>query len=262
MSHDLRTAVEIARAGARLVSQGFGGSEVPEMKGAVDPVTATDRKAEEAMIEVIRRHFPADAVLAEESGGSPWDHDRVWILDPLDGTVNFVHGYPHVSVSVGLWERGRAVAAVVVDPLRREELVASRGEGTSLNGEPVKVSNRPLDHALLATGFPYDRRLHAASYLATVEVALTRAQGIRRTGSAALDLAWVACGRLDGYWEHSIAPWDAAAGALLVTEAGGVVSSSTGAAHRLDDSTIVAAGPALHPELLAMVAESKPEHLA
>jgi myo-inositol-1(or 4)-monophosphatase len=263
---DVWVAVRAARAGADVVQAGFFEPLDTELKGAVDPVTQIDRQAEEAIRSVIASHFPNDDVLGEEGGGEPWGSERVWIVDPLDGTVNFVRRIPQVAVSVGLWQRGRPEVGVVIDVARNDEFVAVADKGATMNGSPIRVSETPrLEDAVLVTGFPYDRREHAAAYLAVVEAVLLRSRGIRRLGAAALDLAWVACGRFDGYWEHGgdygIQPWDIAAGMLLVTEAGGRFTDHTGEPHRLEAAAHVASNGKIHEELRTIVSENLPAHL-
>lgn len=257
---DTEIALEVARAGAEVVRRGFETRPEVRMKGVVDPVTAIDDAAEAAIFDAIERLAPGDAVLGEESGGSSWDSERVWIVDPLDGTVNFVHGIPHFSVSVAVWERGEPVAGAVIDVMHGEEFTAGRGEGTHLDGHPVSVSGAELGGAVVVTGFPYDRQGHAEAYARVVGKVLERVQGVRRLGSAALDLAWVSCGRFDGYWEYGLGPWDAAAGMLLVEEAGGTVTDHDGARYRLDSRTIVAAAPAILGPLRETVAANLPDH--
>ena len=263
---DVWVAVRAARAGADVVKAGFFEPLDTELKGAVDPVTQIDRQAEEAIRSVISAHFPDDDFLGEEGGGHPWDSQRVWIVDPLDGTVNFVRRIPQVAVSVALWQEGHPQVGVVIDVARNDEFVAVAGEGATMNEQPIRVSETlRLEDALLVTGFPYDRREHAAEYLEVVEVAIRRARGIRRLGAAALDLAWVACGRFDGYWEHGgrygIQPWDVAAGMLLVSEAGGRFTDHTGQLYRLESAAHVASNGKIHEELRAIVAETLPAHL-
>ena len=232
------------------------------MKGVVDPVTAVDDAAEAAIFAAIEELAPGDSVLGEESGGSGWDSERVWIVDPLDGTVNFVHGIPHFSVSVAVWEDGEPRAGAVIDVMRGELFTAARGEGAWLNGKPMSVAaGREIGSAVIVTGFPYDRRGNAEAYARVVGKVLEQVQGVRRLGSAALDLAWVACGRYDGYWEYGLGPWDAAAGMLMVEEAGGTVTDHLGDRYRLDSRTIVAAAPAILGPLRETVAANLPDHL-
>jgi myo-inositol-1(or 4)-monophosphatase len=264
---DVWVAVRAARAGADVVADGFTEPLDTEMKGEVDPVTEIDIEAERAIRSAISLHFPGDGVLGEEEGGPAWDQGRVWIIDPLDGTVNFVRRIPHVAVSVALWVDGEPAVGVVIDVSREEEFVAIKGEGATLNGVSILVSStETLDDSVIATGFPYDRRRHAASYLAVVERVMTSSRGTRRIGAAALDLAWVACGRFDAYWEHGgpegVKPWDLAAGVLLVTEAGGLVTDHLGKSNRLVTPAVVAANPYVHEELRQIVADTLPPHLA
>ena len=263
---DVWVAVRAARAGADVVRWGFEEELATEMKGVVDPVTQVDTEAEAAITSVIRSHFPDDAILAEEGGGADWRGRRVWIIDPLDGTVNFVNRIPQVAVSVALWDEGRPLVGVVIDVARQEEFVAARGEGATSNGHPIRVSDTAvLRDALVATGFPYDRQKHAGAYLAVLEQVMSRSRGMRRMGAAALDMAWVACGRFDGYWEHGglagVKPWDAAAGLLLVTEAGGTATDSTGAVNELQPAAFVVSNGKVHDELRQIVDDNMPPHL-
>ncbi len=220
-------------------------------KGAVDLVTQVDLEAERRIVSRIHATFPGHAIQAEETrDGSTGDGTIRWIVDPLDGTTNFVHGVPHVAVSIALEVEGELVLGVIYDPHRDELFEATRGRGTRLNGRPVRVADPvPLSEAILATGFPYDRRTHAPTYLAYVEAFLVRAQGVRRMGAAALDLAWVACGRYNGFWEFKLKPWDIAAGIVLVEEAGGCARDRQGNPVRLDGGEIVAG----HPEVVAVM---------
>jgi myo-inositol-1(or 4)-monophosphatase len=263
---DVWVAVRAARAGAAVVRRGFDEEFATEMKGVVDPVTRVDHEAEDAIKSVIGSHFPDDAILAEEGGGADWRERRVWIVDPLDGTVNFVNRIPQVAISVALWGEGKPLVGVVIDVARQEEFVASLGEGARSNGRPIRVSETAiLRDALVATGFPYDRQQYAGAYLAVLEQVMTRSRGMRRMGAAALDMAWVACGRFDGYWEHGgtagVKPWDAAAGMLLVTEAGGTATDSRGSANELQPAAFVVTNGKIHEELRQIVADTMPDHL-
>ncbi|HEY7469467.1 MAG TPA: inositol monophosphatase family protein [Acidimicrobiia bacterium] len=263
---DVWVAVRAARAGAEVVRDGFHADFTTELKGAVDPVTEVDREAEDAVKSVIASHFPNDAILAEEGGGSDWRGHRVWIVDPLDGTVNFVNRIPQVAVSVALWSEGKPLVGVIVDVAREEEFVAVVGEGARCNGEPIHVSDTPdLQDSLLVTGFPYDRQVHARAYLDVMEQVMMRTRGTRRMGAAALDMAWVANGRFDGYWEHGgphgVKPWDAAAGILLVTEAGGTATDSKGALNDLEPSAFVVTNGKIHEELRQIIDDTMPAHL-
>lgn len=263
---EVSVALEAARGAAQMVRSGFSESLDTVMKDDVDPVTQVDRAAEEAVMTVIRSAFPGDMLLGEEGGGSSWREGRVWVVDPLDGTVNFVHRFPHASVSVALWEDGRPMVAVIIDTTRSEEFVAARGQGTTVDDKPVKVSaTTDLGNAMVLTGFPYDQRAHAEVYLDIVASLLVEAQAVRVTGSAALDLAWVAAGRTDAYCEHGgkrgLKPWDLAAGALLVTEAGGRFTDEMGREDRLEGAAFIASNGHLHDQVLSIVNETMPEHL-
>ncbi len=266
MSSDLELALLAAGAGAEVVLAALASQiESPiavDFKGDVDPVTQVDRAAEAAILTILESNRPKDGVLSEESGGNDWRKGRVWICDPLDGTVNFVHGLPQVSVSVALWEDGQPLIGVVHDVARNEVFYAEAGHGARLNGTPISVSrvSEPRQ-ALIVTGFPYDRNERAAAYLPALQAVLTRYQGIRRIGSAALDLCWTACGRLDGYWEYVLKPWDAAAGILIVEEAGGIVTDGDGHTRNLEARATFAGNPEIQRDLLATLAGLQPAHL-
>lgn len=197
-------------------------------KGELNLVTETDRRSEEIIVKNVLKNFPDHAILTEESpalGNSPYR----WIVDPLDGTTNFAHTYPLACISIGFEDHGRITFGGVFDPFRQELFYAERGRGATLNGFPIVVSQTPtLEHSLLATGFPYDRRQHADEYLAIFKAFMMKVQGTRRTGAAALDVAYVACGRFDGFWELKLQSWDIAAASLLVEEAGGRLSDFSG----------------------------------
>lgn len=263
---DVWVAVRAARAGADIVQTGFFEQLETEMKGAVDPVTRLDREAETAIRAVIRSHFPDDSILGEEQGGGDWKAGRIWIIDPIDGTVNYVHRVPHVAVSVALWDEAKPLVGVIIDVARNDEFVAVAGEGASVNASPIHVSEAArLIDSLVVTGFPYDRQEHAAAYLKTVGEVMTVSRGTRRFGSAALDLAWVACGRFDAYWEHGgqhgVQPWDVAAGMLLVSEAGGTFTDDQGRLDQLEGAAFVASNGKVHEELRSIVVRTMPEHL-
>lgn len=246
----IETAVEAARAAGAILRERYRTRFAVRRKGPVDLVTEVDLRCEEAIREILGRRTPGTAVLGEEAGLSPGGRDR-WIVDPLDGTVNYAHGYPCFCVSVAWEEAGTVTAGAVYDPLRDELFTATRGGGAFLGGDPVRVSvTERLDDALLATGFPYDRRTNPRNnYQAFVRLThLTH--GVRRGGSAALDLAYTACGRLDGFWEPGLKPWDVAAGALLVEEARGTVSGLGGQPFTPYGGDIAATNGKLHAELL------------
>jgi myo-inositol-1(or 4)-monophosphatase len=258
---DLHVAIAAAQVGAEIIATYFGTSPDPEYKGKFDPVTAVDRAAEEAIVDVISRARPDDAILAEEGGGTTHT-GRHWIIDPLDGTVNFVHGIPQVSVSVALYEGTKGLVGVVHDPLRDELFTAIDGGGARLNGHVISVSDTTnINRAIVATGFPYDHDIHAESLSIVVREMLREIAGLRRMGSAALDLAWVAAGRYDAYWELGIAPWDGAAGMILVREAGGVVTDPFGRRSSPSMGLVVATNGHLHDHIRSIVEAWMPAEL-
>ena len=260
---ELWVALKAARAGGVVVRENFGAVMHADYKGDANPVTKVDRASEDHILSVLRHHYPHDRFVAEESGGPEDLEGRVWLVDPLDGTVNYLHAVPQVAVSVALWVDGEGVLGVVVDPLRGEEFTAQRGGGAFSGSNRIRVSPQPeLSRSLIATGFPYDRNLHADAYAANLAGVLARVEGIRRLGSAALDLAWVACGRYEGYWEFALHPWDSAAGVVLVAEAGGRVSNPHGGDYRLTDNGIVASNRSIHDGLLQAVLLTPPSHLS
>ena len=226
-----------------------------ETKGRNDFVSDADRQAEAAIIDVILQHYPDHAILAEE-GGAMGESDHVWIIDPLDGTTNFLHGFPVFCVSVAVQVRGRLEHGVIYDPLRQEMFTASRGEGAQLDGRRIRVaSRRQLADALVGTGFPYRHREGGlAPYLAMLADVIRDSAGVRRPGAAALDLAYVAAGRLDGFWETGLKPWDLAAGALMIREAGGIVSGLDGSENFLESGHVLAGSPKIYAALARLAA--------
>ncbi len=259
--NDLDVALAAAEAGAEVVHHGFGAATGLTFKGRFNPVTETDEASERAVLDVITRHRPADSILAEESGGSG-DAGRRWIVDPLDGTVNFVHGIPQIAISVALYDNDQALAGVIHDPLRNEVFSAAAGSGAHLNGTSITVSAaEALESAVIATGFPYDHGEYAEGYARTLGAVLRNVNGVRRFGSAALDLAWVACGRYEAYWELGIAPWDQAAGLLIVREAGGRVTDPAGVDSIPSTPTVVASNTMVHDELCGVIIDAMPDHL-
>jgi myo-inositol-1(or 4)-monophosphatase len=230
-------------------------------KGRNDFVTEVDRAAEREIIAIIRRHYPQHAFLAEESGASG-THDTLWIIDPLDGTTNFLHGFPVFAVSIACQVRGRLEHAVVYDPMRQELFTASRGAGAHLDNHRMRVSKaRDLEGALIATGFPYRANLrYLDAYLGMLKAVSERAAGVRRPGAAALDLAYVAAGRVDAFWEIGLSAWDTAAGTLLIQEAGGRSGTLTGADY-VQQGHIVAGTPKVYAALVELLAPHVPEEL-
>lgn len=269
-----RAAAEVAREAGALVRERFTEPRRLGTKShAVDLVTDTDRAAEALILERLRARFPGHAALGEEAGlvapgAGAADPPLCWVVDPLDGTTNFAHGVPHFAVSIAVAEvpggppatpsaqrAARTIAGAVYDPMRDETFLAWEGGPALLGDREIAVSaESQLSQSLLATGFPYDRRERADAYLAHWRTLLVRARDVRRMGAAALDLAWVACGRLDGFWELGLHPWDVAAGSLLVRRAGGAVSDFRGADPGLDARETVASNGHIHAALLAGLA--------
>jgi myo-inositol-1(or 4)-monophosphatase len=248
-------ALEAALAAADVLRAHFGRVQAVGRKGDVDLVTAADREAEAVIVRHIRQRYPEHRIVAEESGEHPGEADFVWYVDPLDGTTNFVHAFPHFAVSIGLVAHGGLEAGVVIDPLRREVFHAARGRGSFLDDRPIQVSRTAtLCDALVGTGFPYDRRDTADRLLLPLGRVLRASRGVRRAGAAALDLAYVACGRMDAYWEARLQPWDTAAGSLLVTEAGGTISALDGSRPVPVFRDILASNGLVHEELRHVVA--------
>jgi myo-inositol-1(or 4)-monophosphatase len=234
-----------------------------ETKGTLDLVTIADRESEAAVLEIIRHAHPEHGILGEEGGQYTGRHGNValdgtrgplWIVDPLDGTTNFAHSFPAFSVSIALYDSGEGVLGGVYDPVAREMFIAERHQGATLNGRPIKPSRHPeLTNALLASGFGYDRHLRPEWYLKFWEAFFREKTGIRRMGSAALDLCMVACGRVDGYWEAGLKPWDSAAGALILKEAGGRLSTYDDQPYSPFGPSTVASNGLLHGEMLRVI---------
>ncbi|MEM7466803.1 MAG: inositol monophosphatase family protein [Pseudomonadota bacterium] len=244
----LNIAVRAARRAGTIISRSLNRlDEIKvDQKGHQDFVTQVDKEAEAAVIDTLLTAYPDHAILAEESG-SHGESNHVWVIDPLDGTTNFVHGYPQFAVSIALLVDGIAEQAVIYDPCRDELFTASKGVGAQLDNRKIRVSRcRKLNQSLLATGFPVRDQSALQKFLPTLNEFLTTTSGIRRAGAAALDLAYVACGRIDGFWEFGLQPWDIAAGALIVQEAGGIVSTPLQQDDYLDSGDILAATPAIH----------------
>ena len=260
----LNIAVRAARRAGELIVRSLNRLEslTVSSKGRNDFVTEVDRAAEQEIIGSIRRLYPQHAFLAEESGRSGGEHETLWIIDPLDGTTNFLHGFPVFAVSIACQVRGRLEHAVVYDPMRGELFTASRGAGAHLDNHRMRVSKaRALEGALIATGFPYRANTrYLDDYLGMLKAVTQQAAGVRRPGSAALDLAYVAAGRVDGFWEIGLAAWDTAAGTLLIQEAGGRIGTLTGAEYR-QGGHVVAGTPKVYAELIELLAPHVPAEL-
>ncbi len=254
----LTIAVKAARRAGQIINR--ASLDVGQLRVSTkqqnDFVTEVDRAAEAAIIDVLRDAYPGHAILAEESGASGRDQaDYQWIIDPLDGTTNFIHGFPQYAVSIALTHRGQLTQAVIFDPNRNELFTATKGAGAFLNDKRIRVSKQPkLEASLIGTGFPYRMFDHADAYLAIFRELTQKTAGLRRPGAASLDLAYVAAGRLDGFWEFGLSPWDMAAGALLISEAGGLVADLSGEANYLATGNIVAGNPKVFGQLLQTIA--------
>jgi myo-inositol-1(or 4)-monophosphatase len=223
-------------------------------KGPSDFVTEVDRASEALIIEAIQSRFPDHHIMAEESAHGALGDGITWIIDPLDGTTNFIHGFPFVAVSIGVWQDGEPLLGLVLDPVRGELFSARRGNGATLNGQPIRARNEiPLHEALVATGFPFRSKELIDPYLASFKGIFQKVSGLRRAGAAALDLAYVAAGRVDGFWEPGLAPWDVAAGSVLVLEAGGQVCDFWGKPDYLTNGHVIAGGPSVLPFLVEQV---------
>ena len=249
----LNIAVRAARRAGSIINRAsLDGSPLEvRSKRANDFVTKVDGAAEEAIIDAVRKAYPDHGFLAEESGKSAGEAEYVWVIDPLDGTTNFIHGFPQYCVSIGVQHRGQTAHAVVYDPVRNELFTASKGRGAFLNDRRIRVSKcLKLEGALVGTGFPFKELRRVERYMGQLKTMMEKTAGVRRAGAAALDLAYVACGRLDAFWELGLSPWDMAAGALLVQEAGGLVSDPSGEQDFLATGDIVAATPKMFTQLL------------
>ena len=260
MRQETHAAVRAAEDAGRILMRNFRRPVGIEKKSDRELVTEADRAAEDAIVAALRADFPDDVIITEESAPELTVSDRAWIVDPLDGTNNFAHGYPFFSVAVALEEAGVPVVGVVHDPLRGETFVAEEGAGAILNGDPIHVSRTAsLRDALVATGFPYDRGPDTENNLANLNRFILAVRGVRRGGSAELDLVSVAAGRLDGFWELGLKIWDVAAGGLIVREAGGMVTNFGGSGwdHRRGD--IAASNGAIQDEMLALIGQQAGE---
>jgi myo-inositol-1(or 4)-monophosphatase len=256
----LNIMIKAARRASQIINRAAQDVEhlkVTPKKYNNDFVTEVDKAAETAIIEILREAYPDYGILAEESGladASEGGKDYQWVIDPLDGTTNFIHGFPQYAVSIALTCKGQPNQAVVYDVVRNELFTASKGGGAYLNERRIRVTRCDrMEQALLGTGFPFRYFEHADAYLAVFRDLARRTAGIRRAGSAALDLAYVACGRFDGFWEFGVLPWDIAAGCLLITEAGGLVSDLSGGDSHLKTGNVVAGTPKIFSQILQTI---------
>jgi myo-inositol-1(or 4)-monophosphatase len=261
MHPTLNIAINAARNASKIIVRSLerlGSIQVIE-KQRNDFVTEVDRLAEIEIIKTLRKAFPDHKIIAEESGISEGREDYIWIIDPLDGTTNYIHGIPHFAVSIAMQYKGKLEHGLIYDPIRDELFVGSRGEGARLNDRRMRVSQQlKLEASLIGTGFPFKTPENIEPYIRAFETLLTKTIGLRRAGSAALDLAYVAAGRLDGFWELGLSPWDMAAGALLIKEAGGMVGDTTGGENYLATGDIVAGNPRIFKALLQVVHSTTP----
>ena len=249
----LNIAVRAARKAGSIINRAAlgGGALNVRSKRANDFVTQVDGAAEEAVMEIVRKSYPDHGFIAEESGETTPDAEYLWIIDPLDGTTNFIHGFPQYAVSIAVQHRGALTHAVVYDPTKNELFTASKGRGAFLNDRRIRVSKcQKIDDALVGTGFPFKELSRLDLYLRQLQTFMSKSSGVRRAGAAALDLAYVACGRLDAFWELGLSKWDMAAGALLITEAGGLVADTLGEQNFMEQGDIVAATPKVFPAML------------
>ena len=252
----LNTAVKAARRAGSIINRAAQNLDILSVtqKAINDYVSEVDREAERAIIKMLLDAYPGHSILAEESGAAGKSEFQ-WIIDPLDGTTNFLHGFPQYAVSIALRHRGILTQGVVFDPTRNELFTASRGRGAFLNDRRIRVAKRSrMREALIGTGFPFRDLAYLEEYTRMFKAVVAGTAGVRRAGAAALDLAYVAAGRLDGFWEIGLAPWDTAAGILLITEAGGLVTDFDGEEHFLDKGHIVCGSPKIFGQLLPLIA--------
>jgi len=252
LEKEKKTAFQAALKAGKLIAERRGDIKTVDYKSAFNLVTDVDKASEKLIIELIREEFPEDEILAEESGASKEKSKRRWLIDPVDGTTNFAHNYPFFCVSIALEKDGQRQLGVVFNPIADELFWAQLGEGAWLNDKPISVSKvRSLGESLLATGFPPDTAAAHQTNMEHFQALTNLSHGVRRDGSAALDLCFVACGRLDGFWERKLAPWDVGAGSLIVEEAGGKVSNLKNGQLNLQDGHILATNGLIHDEVVA-----------
>lgn len=256
----LNTAIKAARRGAAIINRAsFDIDRITVTEKAPnDFVTEIDQAAEQAIIDILKNAYPDHAILAEESGASDNLHDEnenVWIIDPLDGTTNFIHGFPQYCVSIALQQRGQITQAVVYDPVRNDLFTATKGAGAYLNDKRIRVTKRDkIGDALIGTGFLYNGESDLDEHMKMFRIMTEKSAGVRRPGAAALDLAYVAAGRLDGFFEKKLKPWDIAAGALLITEAGGIVGTFAGESDYLYKGNVIAGTPKVFAQMVTLLA--------
>lgn len=254
----LDAAIPIARAAGDLLAANLGGARTVELKGEINLVTEMDRRAEDLIVSALVKEFPDFAVVAEEGSAKKSASGYAWYIDPLDGTTNYAHGLPVFCVSMGLWKHDKPICGIVYHPMGHEMFTAASGAGAYLGEKRLTVSTTTeLGHAILATGFPYDIRDSEFDNLDHFARFAKTARAIRRMGAAALDLAWTAAGRFDGFWEMKLSPWDFAAATILCQEAGAVISDFEGRPFTLSRGQAVVANPILHPQLLEVIGQGR-----
>ena len=258
MDEYLTVASNAARRAGNILRENLHGIREISYKGDINLVTEMDMRSERAVVETILASFPGHGIIAEEETSIQNESGYRWIIDPLDGTTNYAHGYPCFSVSIALEHEGEIIAGVVYDPMRNELFAARKGKGAALNGRPIRVTAiDTLIKSLLATGFPYDRKESEKNNMDYFHDLLMASQEVRRDGSAALDLCSVACGRFDGFWELKLKPWDVAAGSLIVREAGGTVSDFSGKRFSVHDEEILATNGRIHQPMVEIMRKAR-----
>jgi myo-inositol-1(or 4)-monophosphatase len=267
VSNILQFTEAIARQAGAVLREGYGNVRHIQQKGVIDLVTEFDKRSEEVILSAIQREFPEHAILAEESGRNKTISEYQWVIDPLDGTTNFAHGIPIFSVTMALFHNNSPILGVTYDPLRDEMFSTESGRGATVNNRPIHVSTQAnLERAVISTGFPYDLRTNPRNNFAQFVQFQLRTQAVRHLASAALDCAWTAMGRLDGYWEFGVQPWDIGAGVLLVREAGGRVTSIDGDNNFLSQTSILVSNGWLHEQMSRVLREGDhaplPQHLS
>ncbi len=251
---EFEIAGQAAETAGKILISMFGQVNHIMKKGDIDLVTEADLEAEKAILKIIRDNFPRDTILSEEAGKSAETSNRTWLVDPLDGTTNFAHGFPFFAVSIALEIEKEIILGIVYNPYMDEYFAAIKGSGARLNNKPIQVSKmHNLGESLLATGFPYNVHEEPKKVMELFEKMMVRAQGVRRPGSAAIDLCYVAAGRIDGFWEQDLKPWDTAAGTVILEEAGGKLTTFLGEPYSPYEKTIVAANPFIHNEMIMVL---------
>jgi len=258
MKSHKKCAIEAALKAGKYIKSCLGKAKIVEFKGEINIVTDIDKKAESTIIRHLKKNFPKHHILAEEGGGESTGSGYKWVIDPLDGTTNFAHGFPFFCVSIALEKNRTPILGVVYDPIRDELFYAEKGKGSFLNNKKIRVSKTSkLNNALLATGFAYNFRKAYRSNLENFYKLMLHARAIRRAGSAALDLCYVACGRFDGFWELDLHPWDTAAGILIIKEAGGKVSRLFGEPYSHYDKELLCSNTKIHSQMIAALKKAK-----